>query len=224
MLVKSLEHSVKDVDTKKGIVTFYFASFNTKDSDEDIIMPGSYLRSIKEWGPSGKNRVKHLKNHNPHQTPGKPLEIWEDTEGALVRSQLSKTTLGQDTLIEYEEGIITEHSHGFGIVDAEMNKEEGVRYIKNVKLWEVSTLNAWGANENTPVVGIKDDSDLRNVLDQLEHRMTIGRLSDAYLKRVEDFYQFLTKNQFFGQEGQPEHQGLKEEEISEMVNYLKIKI
>lgn len=224
MLTKSIEHSIKDIDSKKGIVTFYFASFDTKDSDEDIILPGTYLRSIKEWGPSGKNRIKHLKNHDSRQTPGKPMELWEDTTGALMSSQLSKTQLGRDTLIEYEEGIITEHSHGFGIIDAEVDKSEGVRYIKNVKLWEASTLNSWGANENTPVVGLKDESDLRNVLDQLEHRMSIGRLSDAYLKRVEDFYEFLTKNQFFGQGGHPENQGLKDEEINEMVNYLKLKL
>ena len=42
---------IKDIDGKKGIVTGYFADFNSIDSDGDIIRPGAFSKSISEWGP-----------------------------------------------------------------------------------------------------------------------------------------------------------------------------
>jgi hypothetical protein len=35
----TLEAGIKDMDIKQGIVTGYFSSFNTLDSDNDIILP-----------------------------------------------------------------------------------------------------------------------------------------------------------------------------------------
>lgn len=182
-IYKDIGFSTKDVDEAKGIVSFYIARFDNLDSDGDIIKAGAYVRSIKERGPqSSKPRVKHLKNHNPIHTPGKVMELYEDGSGVVMVSQLSKSTLGRDTLIEYQEGIITEHSHGFEVLEEEYSEREKANIIKEVKLWEGSTLNAWGANEMTPVIGMKSELDL---IEEIERRAKIGRLSDEYLQRLE---------------------------------------
>jgi hypothetical protein len=44
-LTKDLSDGVKDVDTVKGIITGYFSTFNIKDSDGDIVMPGAYRKT-----------------------------------------------------------------------------------------------------------------------------------------------------------------------------------
>lgn len=44
-LIKSAKYfvaSIKDADTKLGIVTGYASEFNSLDSDRDIVMPGIY--------------------------------------------------------------------------------------------------------------------------------------------------------------------------------------
>jgi phage head maturation protease len=44
---KSFELGFKDIDKKEGIVSGYFASFNTLDSDGDIFVQGAFTKSIK---------------------------------------------------------------------------------------------------------------------------------------------------------------------------------
>ena len=74
------------------------------------------------------------------------------TRRLRFESVMSKSTLGNDTLIQYQEGILAkEHSVGFNIIQrSESNPEE----ITEIKLWEGSTVT-FGANPNTPVIGIK---------------------------------------------------------------------
>ncbi len=56
---KQLTASIKDMDMKLGIVTGYAASFNTLDSDNDIIMPGAFSKTIRDQGP-GSAQPRYL--------------------------------------------------------------------------------------------------------------------------------------------------------------------
>jgi hypothetical protein len=59
----------------------------------------------------------------------------------------------------YEDGIITEHSHGFETINSSPETIEGkeIRRIKEAVLWEVTSLDKWGANMNTPVIKSLED-------------------------------------------------------------------
>ena len=145
---KKLEYDIKDIDDKR-IVTFYYNAFGNEDSDGDITNESTHTKTQKE----GIKRVKHFKNHNYTLTPGVIKELGTDSFGAWARSQLiMKTQLGADTYEEYKAGAITEHSFGFDILSRD---KEDKRLITEVKLWEVSSLSHWGANEMTPVIDIK---------------------------------------------------------------------
>src|SRR5688572_29748388 len=50
------EMMLKDIDEKKGRVLGYFSKFGNVDSDGDMIMPGSFTKTLKENG----HRIKHL--------------------------------------------------------------------------------------------------------------------------------------------------------------------
>ena len=56
---KNLNVEVRDIDEKEGIVSGYFASFDTIDSDNDVIRKGAFKKSIQERGPlsSGNRRT-----------------------------------------------------------------------------------------------------------------------------------------------------------------------
>jgi len=138
-LTKDTNLKVKDIDSKEGVVQLYLNAFGNKDSDSDVMEPGSFKKSIQERGPkSAKPRIKHFKNHSPWEVPGVFKELEEDNFGLLATTQLSKSTLGRDTLIEYEEGIITEHSIGFETLKEE--KRDDANHIFEVRLWEGSSL------------------------------------------------------------------------------------
>ena len=189
--IKSNSLELKDFSDKEGIVSFYFADFDSKDSDNDIIRAGAYKKTIEE----NKARIKHFKNHDATQVVGVLKEIGEDHKGAYAVSQIAKTTLGRDTLIEYEAGIITEHSHGFQIMQDEFDQTEGANIIKEVRLWEVSSLTHWGANQNTPVIGIKSAKDAVVQMQKLNHILHNSKISDE--KGEELLKQYDELNKFF---------------------------
>ena len=148
---KNNDSSVKDVDIKKGIVTGYLSSFDTKDYDNDIIVKGAYKKSINER----KENIFFLNQHNWSQPHGKFNVLSEDSKGLYFESEpLIKTTYSQDTLKLYEAGIIKEHSVGFITVQSEFDTNEKARIIKEIKLLEGSNVTL-GANENTPFTGFK---------------------------------------------------------------------
>lgn len=198
MFFKSLDNSVKDIDTKKGVVSGYFSAFGNLDSDGDIIEKGAYDRTIRERGPkSNQPRIKHLKNHDSRQAPGRLTELSEDGFGLFFVSQLARsgkdfTTLARDTLIEYDAGIITEHSVGFETITERTENENNV--ITEIRLWEGSSLSAWGANSNTPATGVKDQKDdLIKYFKYLEKALKIGEFSDQKLKELEIHFKALQK-------------------------------
>jgi HK97 family phage prohead protease len=170
---------LKGFDDKQGIVEFYFASFNTLDSDGDVIAEGAYKKTLEETKENThKSRIKHMKNHNPEQVVGVIKEFYTDDKGVIAVSQIVKTQLGKDTLIEYEAGIITEHSQGFQIMQEEKDNMEGVNIIKEIKLWEVSSLTHWGANKNTPVVGVKSEKDILSLMTKMNQILSSSNISD----------------------------------------------
>lgn len=188
---QELKASIKDIDGKKGIVTGYFSHFNNVDSDGDIIMPGAFLKSIAESGPSSnKPRIKHLLNHNTSQPLGEVKALTEDTYGLSYESQIGTHNLGIDFIKMVESGLITEHSIGYEVMKWRNSdnltyqlwgKDYPVRELQELKLWEGSSLTAWGANSETPLTGLKS-LDPRKALERiplLKTAIANGTFTDA---------------------------------------------
>ena len=139
--------NARDIDAKKGIVSFYFADFDSVDSQGRRMDKNSLNRTIK----NNSKRFAHLLNHDTNLMIGKPLEVGTDSKGAFMVSQLSKNSHGKDALIMYEEGIITEHSFGFRIVDSVT--EGKVEIVNELQMFEASSVT-WGSNPNTPTISL----------------------------------------------------------------------
>jgi HK97 family phage prohead protease len=186
--LKVYSGGVKDLD-EKGFVKFYFNAFNNVDSDSDMTRPGAFLKTMTD----NKGRIKHFKNHNIYQSPGVIKEMGEDTTGAWAGSQLIMgTQLGRDTYEEYKAGAITEHSFGYDVVKSIKNPQ-GFRELVELKVWEVSSLNAWGANQQTPVIDIKNEKQLLGELDLLL-KLSKGDFTDEYLQKIEQKILDITKH------------------------------
>lgn len=173
------EHlAIKDVDGFKGIVTGYFSAFNNVDSDGDIIRKGAFERTIRENGPnSSKPRIKHLMNHNTSMPLGLVTDLKEDAYGLAYESKVGTHTLGQDFIKMIESGLITEHSIGFRIIKRnqlqdyegyQRNPAKGWFELTEIKLYEGSSLTAWGANANTPLTGMKTALQIENVNNRID--------------------------------------------------------
>lgn len=190
---KSTALKIKDVDTVKGIVSGYFSAFGMKDSDGDIIQKGAYAKTIQERGPkSTQPRIKHLLDHSTAKVIGVLQELEEDNYGLAYVSKLGTHTLGKDAAAMYADGIITEHSVGFKTVNAKSD-QDGTNIITEIMLWEGSSLQAWGANQYTPVTGmkstLKDNPDaLFERMDKLTKALRSGTYSDETFELIEIEY------------------------------------
>jgi HK97 family phage prohead protease len=185
MIYKNISQGIiEDVDDVKGIVTGYFSAFNNIDSDGDVIVSGAYKKSIAENGPMGRNRIMHLLQHNPLMPLAKPMELMEDAKGLRFTSKITETSYGKDVIKLYSEGVFNEHSVGFEIIKAD--NKAGYREIKEIKLWEGSTVT-WGANPNTPIESMKswDKPKSEEMLAKFCNILRNGDVSDESMIQLE---------------------------------------
>jgi HK97 family phage prohead protease len=217
--VKYADANIIDVSTSSRIVTGFFNSYNFFDSDKDVLIMGAAKKSIEERGVNSNAvaKIKHALNHDLTTLVGK-LQVLEETTkngitGIYFESKIANTTLGNDTLINYKEGIYDNHSIGFkynqlSLIESEknpvawnevvsklMNPEEAEKFgylyiVKEINLFEGSTV-AFGANSLTPFLGVKSGSKesmtlaLVSKLNQLEYTVKNGMQSEEMLSTFE---------------------------------------
>ncbi len=173
--VKSIEFKIDDIDESTRRVKGYASAFDVMDSDNDVIRKGAFLKSIQERGAdsAGNRKIAHLRNHDWEHQIGKFTELYEDEKGLVFVSELGRSTKGNDALLDYQDGILREHSIGFNYVKDKINfieadksgfdSNNGHFEISEVKLWENSAVT-FGANEFTPVLDVSKDAEGRNKL------------------------------------------------------------
>lgn len=184
--VKTSDIKFKDLDSKQQIVVGYFSAFGSKDSDGDIILPGSYAKSIKERGPkSAKPRIKHLLDHDKKKAVAVILDLEEDEIGLKYTSKAGTHDAGQDWFKMCESGIISEHSVGFETIKED--KKSDANYMSELLLWEGSSLQSWGANMNTPISEIKERKlhELMERFTTIEKAMRNGTFTDIVFTQLE---------------------------------------
>ena len=142
----------------------------------------------------------HLLQHDVLKPIGRPQMLVEDAKGLYFEEQLTPKQLEvgyiRDTLKLYEAGVYNEHSVGFITMQDHKGQKDSqnVNYITEAKLMEYSTVT-FGANENTPLVGIKSlkKEDATNRIDVICKALRIGDLSDdTYIKLEIELQQIKT--------------------------------
>ena len=135
---------------------------------------------------ASNRKIAFLRFHNWEMPIGKFLELSEDEFGLYAVAQLGNSTLGNDALADYKDGIINEHSIGFKYVKDKIrfvedsgldNGIDGFYEISEVNLFEGSAVT-FGANEYTPVVEVAKTEGRIQTLDKL------GLEIDTVLKAI----------------------------------------
>lgn len=197
---KSISIKMEDVDESSRTVVGYLSAFDKLDSDNDIIRAGAFKKSLSERGidSSSNRQIAHLRNHDWEHQIGKFTELYEDSFGLKFVSKLGRSTKGNDALLDYQDGILREHSIGFNYVKDKISEVEdsnnphGKYYeIQEVKLWEGSGVT-FGANEFTPVLDVSKsvlESDyllkLNNEMESLVSAIKNGKGTDDRLHNIE---------------------------------------
>ncbi len=161
-IVKNVAMSVKDVDTTGRKVKIALSAFGNIDSDSDMILKGAFAKSISERGPqsSSNRQIAFLRYHNWENQIGKFESLTETDKFLEAVGILGNSTKGNDAFLDYQDGIIREHSIGFQYIADKMtyienpvDPSKNYYEIKEVKLWEGSAVT-FGANSLTPVLDV----------------------------------------------------------------------
>ena len=198
-------------------MTGFYNTYNYFDSDYDVLLMKSAKKSIVERGPASDAvaKIKHALFHDLTKLPAKLQVLDERTidlngmkvSGIYFESKMIDTTIGNDTLINYQEGIYDNHSIGFRYMDMEFIDKESEMWdtylsillnpedadnagfmwvVKEIKLYEGSTV-AFGANQLTPFLGVKSqDKKLLQMkifdrVDKLYKQLKTGIQSDEMM-------------------------------------------
>ena len=205
--IKSQSLEVKDIDTNSRKVSFYLSHFGNIDSDGDMLVKGCFKKSLQERGvdsPSNR-KIAYLRYHDWKMPIGKFVELKEDDYGLYAVGELGNSTLGNDALMDYQDGIIREHSIGFKYIADKVKwiedptlASQGYFMVSEVALWEGSAVT-FGANELTPVLEVGKSENKEDVLKKINEEINTtikalanGKGTDERLYSLEMSLKFLT--------------------------------
>jgi len=175
---------IKDV-TQSGLVIFYASVFGNTDLGGDVIEAGAFKKTLRE----NLKNIRHFKHHNPKLMPGVIQDLKEDDYRLLATSKLIlNTQLGKETYEEYkamaEAGKSMDHSIGYSTIKYEDDRATNSRKLKELRLFEVSTLTEWGMNPLAQTVNVKSIDELLKEQKYFSELLNC-RLTDAKLEQIQ---------------------------------------
>lgn len=173
---KSFKFELESTD-ESGEFSGYAAVFGNRDSGGDIIERGAFSKTIRE----DFDRIKILSQHSDCELPiGKPLELRGDEKGLFIRGRISDTTKGRDIQTLMKDGVLNELSIGYDAVEFDFDSEQGVRRLKEIRLWEVSIVT-WAMNDQAKI------DEVKSLVEGLKTEVKAGRITRARLDALKPF-------------------------------------
>ena len=182
---KNLNTKVQDVNEAKGIVTIQITQFDKYDSDNDRLLKGSLN---KTWAES---QQVHLVDHKIGTSTFVGLPVRKDAQTGIIESKINlNKQVGIDLFEDYkfsqEHGRSLQHSHGFRAIKDKFSKNEKGGYdFEEVQQFEYSTV-IFGAVSDTPLIGLKNESNIEELIKELEIKLKVCNYSDEYNKLIEN--------------------------------------
>ena len=212
---KTSKFEVKDFDDTTRMVKGYASVFNNTDSDDDVILKGSYNKSIKEWGPEGKDRIKLVAQHDISRPVARITELKEDSNGLYMEASFGSHTLGDDYYRMTKEGIINEFSVGFVPIEKKENDKGGYD-ISNIKLYEVSMVTI-AANDQAVVTDVKANDALKLVKQVGDDKLQF-KLEREILRLMSEKQEITTETESDGSSKDSSEQEIVEPTLAEELN------
>lgn len=187
---KTQKFTVKDSNDESMTIKAYGSVFGNEDSDKDVIYKGAYAKTIKEWGPEGKDRIKLVAQHDISRPIARITEMKEDDYGLLITAKFGDWTDSKDYYEMMKAGVINELSVGFVAVQKEDNDYGGYD-IKEIKLYEISAVTV-AANDKAVVMDVKSSDPLK-LVKQVENEELRFKLEHEVQKLMSESQQTATK-------------------------------
>jgi len=176
------EYEIKEVGTS-DVISGYGSVFDVKDSDDDIIRPGTFKRSIGLRGPdsNAKGKIAFLYQHDARDPRGQMIGLMEDSKGLMFETKLDNIPENKRLKSQLKSGTINQFSIGFRYVADKLNYDPAAKawIIEDVELYEISAVTL-GANDQTEFLGFKSKGELIDCRKRIEELLEQEDLANAY--------------------------------------------
>ena len=146
-------------DEVEGKVESVFSVFNTIDTDGDVVLPNSIKSGYGDKG------VAMVWGHDWKDVIGKGEIVQDENKATFKGEFFMDTERGRQAYNTVKAmGDLQQWSFGYEVLDSENGKfqkdntEVDVRYLKDLKVWEVSPVLV-GANQETYTLSVKEQSE-----------------------------------------------------------------
>lgn len=155
---------VSDEGTFEGLASVY----GVVDEGGDVVEKGAFSRTI-----NARPEVAILWRHDAPIGKGR---LEDGPTGLMIKGRLT-LAVGQakEALALMKDGVVRGLSIGFQSVKAKEEIRDGIRYLREVKLWEVS-LTPFPMNQQALVTAVKERKDFTEELDSVQ------AMSSHYMK------------------------------------------
>jgi len=182
-LACGLELKLASSDTKAGAFEGYGSVFNNVDGGGDLIAPGAFKKSLREWKQKGKFPPMLLQ-HGGFIGPaedgipvGKYTDMYEDDHGLYVKGELFALDTQKGRYIHegLKSGALDGLSIGYIAREVAYGKkpEEPRRTLKGIDLREVSIVT-FPMNDKSRITAAKSIETLSNLADAEEYLREAG--------------------------------------------------
>ena len=132
--------AVKSFDEYRGEVTGYGVTYGNKDRVNDVILKGALTEGVKEYN-NGKP-ISFLFEHEYNYILNSNIEsIVDGRDGAIVKARVSEEAKARypqeyKSIIQAFQNRTAYLSIGYAVTESKI--KNGIRYIKNLKIYEFS--------------------------------------------------------------------------------------
>lgn len=128
-----------DLNIDNRTISGYASVFGEYDNSNDRIFKGAFERSIKEWGPEGKNKIKFYYNHEPSPI-GIIKKLYEDDVGLRFVAEFGTYDIGERVYGQVRQGALTEMSVKGQSFNGKVNPRSG-EDMRNIQLYDLSVVD-----------------------------------------------------------------------------------
>ena len=163
---------VKELD-ERGTFEGLASVYGNVDMGGDVVQPGAF----KEMMLTQDGHIRILDGHDTRKPIGKG-KLTDTHMGLAIKGKLNlEVARAREVLALMKDGIVDGLSIGYDVMDGGSELlESGVRLLKSLKLWEVST-TAFPMNQQALVSAVKarDVRDVRDLEDLLREAAGLSR-------------------------------------------------
>lgn len=140
---------LSDMSTEKRTAVIAHSVYDNIDTKGDIARKGMFSKSWKE-----NKAIDFLIDHDKRQKPGTVTEVFEDEKKAYTKVKFGQHTLGNDTMLMMDEGIIKGASFGFYAIKANRIEVKGRKVRELKEVYHDETTVTYALKQINPAAGV----------------------------------------------------------------------